>query len=322
MNSTSTPAVTLTIYELWIQLLVLYGTIGGILPTVFAALIWAGIWREKKLRSRFYAIVGCLTFVRMLYAIAFILMALFRSLRTAGVVETNQTRLICHSIHILLVNNQTAELTLLCTLVIDRAVAVTLVTYYRLLSTKSAFQLCVAQYVLVSIVKLVPSYFGNNLLEMVQCVSFASALNETYNQFNTGIDLFLVFAVLVIYLLLIAFIRLRISAIQQAANNMALQRQLKLMPVLRNLVLMHVSLTLVGKSLTYLGNNNYFPEHSQRLTAAGGSMSAVDVFANVMILLITNQAIRDAALPAFMKKKKNQVGSVPASQPAVLVTKW
>lgn len=317
-NSTNATAaaVSLTVYELWIQLTVFYGLMGGVLSTIFSVLIWVGICRKKKFRNRFFIIVGCLTFVRTCIAVNFISLVTFRILRTIGIVATEQPRIICHSVHILVMHSLTVELTLLCTLVIDRMIAIAWINYYRLLTPRSALQICVAQYIFVAMIKLVPSYTGDDMFAIAKCINLYSFLNDTFNSYSTNIDLVMVFVVLLIYFVLIFYLRLRINVIKQAASktdagNVALQRQLKLMPMLRNLVLMHCGLALTAKLFLWLGPLFKDPAIQQRLIAFGGIMQAIDLFVNVVALLLTNADIRRAAIPFCLR---NHVETMDATQ--------
>lgn len=315
-ETNSTSAVTLTVYELWIQLVVFYGLVAGVLSTVFSILIWIGISRKKQLRNRFFVIVGCLTFVRTTIAVGFIILAAARILRTVSLVATEQPRIVCHCVHFVFIYSLTVELTLLCTLVVDRMVAIVWINYYRLLTTKSALRVCLVQYVAVALVKLVPSYAGDDMLAIVKCVNLYSFLNETFNSYSTNIDLAMVFAILVIYFVLIMYLRLRINVIRQAtsqtdAGNVALRRQLKLMPMFRNLVLMHCLLALTAKLFLWMGPIMADPALQQRMVLVGGIIQTIDIFANVIALLVTNREIREAAIPWCLK---NQGEALDAGQ--------
>lgn len=309
MDNSTSITVQLTPLELWTQLIVFYGLLCGIVSTACSVLIWYGIIRRKNLRTRFFIIVGCLTFCRTLICLQFLIMAIYRSLRTLGFVSPDQKRIVCHTIHFWLINGWTLEMFLLCALVVDRMIAIVAINRYRHMKSKSAFTLCLVLFVTVSIAKLVPSYSFDNMLEIRPCVNLYSFLDHRFNEFSQYIDLIMVLIILICYLALIVITKLKVRRMRgnQEATDVALRRQLKLMPMLRNLVLMHCTLAFTSKLLLFLAN--ILPRCQQRCTAYGGVLSCIDVFTNVFVLLFTNSDIRSASLPCFYKQVSQVSGA-------------
>lgn len=300
--------IFLTHAELWIQLAVFYGFLCGIVANLLNILIAIGIMRHKEMRTRFFVIVASLTLCRTGLCCQYLVTAVYRLLRTLGLVSAAQRRLTCHFIHFWLINGYTLELTLLGTLLVERTIAIMFPKYYYRIGRKSVYQICVGQYVLVSFMKLIPSYAGEDAFELVACVNLYSFLSPAFNSFMQTTDFCLTALILVLYCLLILYVRWKSKRIRSKitgneAAKLLLERHLSLMPVLRTLVLYHCGLTLVAKLLSFL-SGIVQEHHSQRLVAAGGIFVCLDLFVNAVTLLATNKEIRDAAMPWLKKKQR------------------
>lgn len=301
-NSNATLQGNITAAELWIHLSIFYAFLCGIVTTLGNILIIIGIVRSKKLRNRFFVTVGLLTFCRVLLCLQFLIIAIYRMLRQGGLAPSEMDRLSCHSIHFWLLIGFTVEMILLLTLVLDRALAIVAASMYRRLTMRQAFAVCITVFLVGIVIKLPVSYVNVHLREVVTCTNSYSAPSEIFNLYTQNIDLALLALILVVYIALILYVQIRVRALRSTTNSqaamIALKRQIKLMPMLRNLVLAHCSFVMISKILrTLAGVYDDHSEASARFTAYGGVFSTLDLFSNMIALLWSNNDIRMASLP-------------------------
>lgn len=302
---TTSATVTLTPVELWIQILFFYIFFCGIVTNIMGTAIWIGILRKKDLRTRFFIIIGFLTFCRTGSCTNLLISGIFRALRTAGIVDTFQRRLFCHSLHFWLLDGFVLEQALLLALVIDRMIALMAINYYRLLTDRSAAYVCIILYAAVTVIVIGPSYAFDDMWGYAPCINTDSFVSPIFNLYKTNLSLAVVCAIVVCYCVLIFYVRLGAKAMEADAQKseiakVALQRQLKLMPIFRNVVLMHCGFTFSSRLLNMLAPL-FPPEYGQRLTGVGGIFMNFDLFFNMMTLLVNNADIRKAAIPWWRK---------------------
>lgn len=302
LSNSSINPIALTPVELWIQLGFFYCFLGGCVSNGLSILISVGILRKKELRTRFFIIVAYLTFCRTGLCTQLFVTGLYRILRTLDLVQLSQPRIVCWFISTWIYNGTVLEQTLLCTLVVDRMLALMAMNFYRLMTDRSAGYICLAQYIIVSLIMFIPSLSLDNMLESAPCINYVNFLNPFFNQYHTYINLFLFITILILYLTLIVHMRIRLSAMKanaakSEASKVFLQRQLKLMPVFRNLVVLHCAFNLISKALLY--STNWAPAYSQHLVALGSVFAVLDVLTSCGSLLIMNRQIREVAVPCW-----------------------
>lgn len=207
-------------------------------------------------------------------------------------------------------------MSILCTLVIDRMLAIVAVSFYRKLSRRSAVYMCLAQYLVIALIKVIPTLTIDPLMEVTTCVNMYAPINFAFGQFSQYIDFAIAILIIILYAALISYIRVKVTSrsADTGTLNVTLERQLKLIPVLRNLVLVHFGLMFPGKLLNMMASI-VPPSYQQRMVAYGGMILNVDIFVNAIMLLVTNADIRHAALPCC-RKDKSQVSpsTLAASQ--------
>lgn len=307
------PLITQTQAELWIMFVVFYTVLCGIITNIASVMICVGLYRKKEMRTRFFVIIGCLTFCRTLLSTQFLIIGIYRTLRTAGIASTVQRRLTCHVIQFWLIHGVVLEQTLLCTLVIDRIVAIMAIGYYRLLKAKSAFYICVSQFVIVTLFYLGPCYFIDDMFAVAPCIDMNSFLNPYFSLYRQYSSLAVVLIILILYVLLVLYLKVRAKMMaadlsKNEVAKVAFQRQLKLMPIFRDVVILHCSFSLTSRFFLFL--SNVVPiEQSQRMMAWGNTLICVDLFANVIGILFNNSEIRAAAIPWWRSNRVDSQGS-------------
>lgn len=320
-NVTAAPvSIGVTAAELWIQLIVFYILFCFIVLCLNSVMAVATL-RTKELRSRFFVLVGCLLYCRNLLSIQLIVIGFYRVFRTVNLASGSMTRLQCHSVHVCLYFATYFELILLLLLVIDRIMAIIAFNYYRQLTIRQALLTCTAAAVLSLLAKLAPSYATmSDFAEVIPCISYNSPTNPDYNAYSQHLDLATTLLVVALYLGLAVYLRLYLipkltKAAQDSAGQsamIAMRRQMKLLPLLRKLVLVHCGLTLTSRILLLVGTI-VPPAYSQRATAYGGMVVTVDLLANAIILLKTNKDLRHASMALFGTTTKVEVISIAPS---------
>lgn len=248
-------------------------------------------------------------------------MGIYRTLRTLNLAPTSMTRFACHWVHFHLYYAPFLEMLLLLVLVIDRTIAIVAGTFYRLLTVRQVLVSCMIALVLSLLIKLLPSYLGVRLDEVVTCLNINSPTDPVFSSYGQNLDLALALLVLVMYLAMMGYIRCRMlpklrKAAQDTAGRAAMitvKRQMKLLPLLRRLVLIHCSLTLVAKLLLAIAPLTP-AEYGLRLTAYGGMVITADLLVNAAVLITTNKEVRTATL-AVLGVKSHQTVAPNVVQP-------
>lgn len=309
-NKSATVALGITPAELWIQLTIFYVLLAGVLSTLGNVLMTIGIIKSKDLRTRFFIIVGSLLITRSLISLEMGIAGVHRILRSLGVVEVNLKRYICHSIHFQFFYATTLEMILILVLVIDRVLAIAFCNYYRSLTRKQALVTCIIISVFIVISKIILSYLGVNMNDTIPCLNVYSAPHELFNLTFQNIDFAVTILILVLYVGLIMYVRFYLlksmKSEHDGSKKIFLERQMKLLPMLRRLVLIHCGLAMFTKLLSLLAG--VVTSQAARLTAYGGIMTTVDLFANVIMLLATNKELREASFPCWKSKVGPQSG--------------
>lgn len=298
-------SIGLTPTELWIQLIVFNGLLGGVIPTVGNVAIAVGIVKCSNLRSRFFVILWYLVVARALVSSQLLVMFVYRLLRTLHLVDITMTRLGCYFIHLNTYYALTVEMILLLGLVLDRTLAVVAYNYYRYLTIRHAIVGCSVASIMAIIMKMAPSFYGIDALQSISCVNGYSATAAMYNAYHQHVDLAIALLILVLYVALLLYLHFRLMPRMKLANQtgdrsglIAFKRQIKLLPVLRMLVLLHCGFALVSKTL--LSVSSLVPEVvALRLVAYGGMINTVDLSSNVLVLLVYNKDLRKAVIPCF-----------------------
>lgn len=318
-GETPTPA-TITDTEQWIQLVVFYLLLASVLATIGDVVIAIGIYRSKNLRSRFFIFVGFLTLIRIITGSQFFVMFAYRALRMVGLAEMNLKVGLCFFIHFHIVYVGTCEMVLLLVLVLDRMLAIMAHSRYRNLTSGQALKLGISVCIGTFLLKVVPSFFGVDFQQVAPCVHGYSPTHPTFAQYSQNIDLVIVLLILLLYIVLLVYLRCyKIPPLRGSSNDVsshaatiALKRQMKLMPLLRRLVIIHCSFALLTKAT--LSAAGATPDmYSRRLIAYGGSLMTVDLFANAVILLASNKVLRRAGCVCLM----NSVQSVQTTTAVV-----
>lgn len=320
MNNSSTITIAPTavvVTELWERLLqaTLYIVLLGIITSTASLAICVGIYKSKKLRTRFFVIIWFLTMCRALLGLQYLAVGIFRMLKHLDYIQNIMIRFECHTLHFWIMCGSTLEMFLLLTLVLDRALAIVAPNYYRLLKPIQAAYLCLVITILVCGIALGLSYSNVDLLEKIACGSSYSPTSKQFNDFTQIIDFVVVVLILLAYVILIICIKWKVNKTgptidQNSAVHVHLHRQLKLMPMLRRLVLSHCGLSLLARLLFLLAVP--FPEYVSRLGVHGGSIVALDEFLNVVFLLHMNKDLRVASLPSyFARLGPNPITTMP-----------
>lgn len=300
------PSVGLTKVELWIQCIVFYGLLAGVFSFIGNVLVAIGIVRSKNLRSRFFVILWFLVVTRALFSFQLGVMAVYRSLRTLNIVDTNIKRASCYLIHLNAYYALTLEMVLLLGLVIDRTLAIAMYNYYRTLTIRHAIIACLAASAMTTILKMVPSFFDINFNTVIPCLNAYSVPTKTYVIYHQNIDLAISVLILILYICLLSFVHIRlmpkVRSMRRESDDqswlIAFQRQMKLLPLLRRLILIHCGFALASKIV--LSMTGFVPEEvGLRFTAYGGMMVTVDLFVNVVMILMSDKEVREASLPGF-----------------------
>lgn len=312
-SNATTSAIALTVAELWIQLIGFYFIL-GILSVVGYAVMAIGIIRSdnKNLRSRFFVILCALLMSRILVSLQMVTNFIYRTLRTFNLAPTYLNRAACYMTHVNANFSFTLEMVFLLILLADRMAAIIFFSYYRKLTARQAIITCVVAAVLTISFKLIPSFIGINFGDTVPCFNGYSGNGPAFNVYIQNIDLAIALLIFVMYIGLLAHLRSTVrSRISNADDNdkIAFKRQMKLLPVLRRLILIHCGFSFASKLL--FGLANQFPDAiQQRFTAYGGMMQILDMFVNAVVLVVTNKELRDASFPFITSAR---VGSESAA---------
>lgn len=300
-TNTSTPSVGLTSAELWTQLLLFYVAISGGLIFV-QCIIAIGIIRTKELRNRFFVILCAVLFARVLLSAQNFSIGVYRSFRTLGLAPMNMVRFWCHCMHINLYYAAFLEMLYLVILVVDRFIAITASSYYRRLTVRQAIITCIIAFFASIFIKLVPTYLGVDLGEVIACMNINSPIHRLVGSYGQNMDVVPAVLILVVYIAMMLYIQCyMLPKLKKASEDSASQaamisvkRQMKLLPLLRRLVLTHCGLTLLAKIV--LGAAPLAgPAYELRLTAYGGMLIMTDLLVNAVVLLATNKEVRWAA---------------------------
>lgn len=290
----------ITELELFIQLILFYFGF-GIAAGIGNVSVAGGIVRNKKQKSRFHVIVGFLAVARACLAFQFALIALFRFLRTFNLISVVQTRASCHFLHLFLYNASTVELCLLYVLVLDRMMAIAASHRYRRWTCEQAKIVGVTVTLTVSVLKFAPFYFSGRLHDRVKCLNVNSPGRPAFNAYNQHLDLVLAVILLVLYACLMCIVRVHLQRLKAKEEpQLAFRKRTKLIPMLKNMVLVHCTFVLSSKIMLFL--SGILPAHAARLVAYGGALLMVDSVANVAILLCVNRDVRRSSL-AFLRRE-------------------
>lgn len=294
-NASETSSITAA--ETWVQAIVFYFLGAGILGALVNALIVLAIRRNKELRSRLFIIIIFLSLCRLLLCLNLGVTGIQRALRQVGIISLEQKRVVCSAMHIWLLNGLTLELMLILLLVIDRVIAITLPVRYSRVSDKQALYVCVILYVISILIKVLPGIFWDaEPLEVIPCHNGYSGTSENSSNFGRYLDVTLGAVIIFLYVALMVHIRFGINRqLPREASEVAkqsLQRQLALMPMLRNQVLLHSGLSLLSKLLFMAGG--VFPAQDARFVFWGGNFLVIDLLVNTMAVIIGNRDIRES----------------------------
>lgn len=140
------------------------------------------------------------------------------------------------------------------------------------------------------------------LNEIIACDNVNSPVQNYFQIETYYVDFIVALVILLLYIALLLYLYCHLipklkKAVSESGEQTAmtaLKRQMKLMPLLRSLVLIHCGLALTSKLILALAP--MYPKYGARLTAYGGMLVTVDVFVNLMMLLMTNKDLRDACI--------------------------
>ena len=307
-NAPSNIPAGITEIELWIQLIVFLGIIGGVVSTAGNLAIVIGILRSKKLRSRFFVILWFLAMARALTSSQTIVTVAYRTLRTLNIADMMVKRISCYLIHLNAYYSLTLEVVFLLGLVIDRCLAILAYRYYSTLTYRQAIKACTIASVVTIMVKVVPSFLGVDVTAVIPCVNMISPLIPAYANFHTNVDLVITIMMLSIYLWLMWYVRFRFLP---AANSSSLEggdqtafinfnRQANLLRLIRQLVLMHCGVTLVTRA--GLGLLTFVPPLvAVRLSTYNSMLVVLENIFDIAVVLISDKDVRKAAVPCFVK---------------------
>lgn len=311
-NFTSRSIITgVTEVELWFQLVFCYVFLGSV-AAFFNIVLLIGIYRDKMLRTRFFIIVSATIFCRCLICYQFMIVGIYRILRTLEQVSAFQPKIICILSSTLMYVTETLELALLTVLAIDRALAILAPGYYRISTSKGAFRICLTVYIGVLPIKIIPlTLLSGDLSEMVACININSAPGFAYSVYSQSLDIILCAVILILYVSLAIRLRMKIShssapaaVVEEASFDRTprssiveadIRRITKLMPTFRNLVLVHSCFTFMSKLLLFLSSQ--VQEESRRLVLYAGITLIFDQVINVIVLISSNEDIRRACWP-------------------------
>lgn len=297
-----TSSIGLTLAELWIQLIVFYIILCGIVSLIGNILMAVGVIRSKKLRSRFFIVVCALLVSRVLTCFQLLVIGIFRSLWALGLAGLYMTRLQCQLIHFNLYYSTLMEMALLLVLVVERIAAIVAYKYYRHLTSRQAVIVCVVASALSVLAKLLPWYIETDFNEIVRCVNVNSASYTSDSIIAQNMDLVVALLVLILYLGLILYLRCYLLPAMKKSSNgdqplmASMMRQVNLIPLLRRLVLIHCGFAMTAKICLAVATILSHAEDAYRVTAYGGMLITVDLFVNVVVLLTTNKDLREATL--------------------------
>lgn len=304
-NLTFSNSSTLTQTELWIQLVVFYLLINGICSGSCNGLIFLAIVIErKKLSTRFFVIVAALALTRALGGFQIIIIGCYRILRTLGLASLEQTRFRCYMVHFLLYFGNTIEMALLIVLVVDRVMAISASDRYRQLTPFHAAKICTGISILIAFIKILMSLTMDNIPDSISCDNMYSPAGNTFTIYCQNIDFSLVVLLLLIYFCLIIDLRLKSRQTGTAEAKAALRRRLRVMPAIRNLVLLHCLFTLTSKLAGVLSTVSAFKEQENRIIAYQGMMICCDNFISGLALVISNTELRKAIKNLLTRQAK------------------
>lgn len=299
MSSNSTTTADLTVFEEWLQYIVFY--VGcGIVGIVGNTAIAVGIIRTKNLRTRFFVVICTLVCVRVTLAFQFVVMGAHRALKSLQIIDVNQKRITCYCLHLFINISFTIELCLLLVLVIDRMMAIMAPMVYKNLSLRQAKIVCLSVVIVVGVFcKIIPSLIGWDFNEIVPCTNSFSSFSDGLKRFFQNVDLPIISIVILMYCVLWIVIKWRVTQLKRendSEKEIQLRRKMAVLPLLRNIIVTHATLTLTAKLLIAI--IVYIPSQAIRLTAISGDLNTIDLIANLIVLLWSNKELRDATWTA------------------------
>lgn len=294
-NATGGSPTTLTEVELWIQFIVFYLIINGVGSAACHAVVFSVILIErKKLSTRFFVILASLALTRTILGVQLIFTTCYRILRTLGHAAVVQPRMSCYAIHFALYFGNTLELVLLIAIVVDRVMAIAISDRYRHLTPKHAVKMCFGIFISVTTFKLILAYATDfSVPDHVACTNMYSPTGAYFNAYTQNIDFALILCLLLIYLWLIIDLRRRTRKAGTSEElKAALKRRTRVMPAIRNLVLLHCAFTLTAKAVGVFSTVFVFKAQADRIIAYQGMMICCDNLISGLALVVSNKDLR------------------------------
>lgn len=313
VNVSAPPSVP-TIAERYFQV----GVYLTFTSTSFVGYVWmaCGIARCKETRSRFYYILIFLLLSRAGICVQLFNLIVYRLLRLLNLVS-NPPRYVC-SLLAILIYPGFVETVLLIGLAIDRAVALFAISYYRKLSRKQVVKACLLASGVALIFKVGMLFGTPAFSEPVGCLSVFDAMGKEGATFAQHFEFSLIVVLLVVYMSMLAAIHARVKRLKMQANSDALlatiNRQMALMPTLRNIVVIHCFWTFTSKLLLTISVLPSAASFGARCVLYAGCFICSELFVNIVTLLKTNEEVRRATINCFRANKVQSISTPHSPQ--------
>lgn len=304
-NFSTVPSLTLhtLTIELWIQYILFY-VILGVFSSCGNIFLSVVIISDKRLHSFFYILLCGHTLSRGVYSLQVFAIGIYRVFTQleSGLVTS---RLVCHTVHFFIYFCQSFSSTSILLLAIDRWYSLHKPLAYRKHLFKNAIYVTAGLAVGIFIAKIVPSYFGDELLsKQIECITARSAVTRLWWDYHSYSNFFCVFVSLIIYIYLftVSSVRKRnlVHEYHSEDHNQILIHQMALLHSIGLLIISNLIIVTPFNILQIM--SNYFDESvSSRFIMYGSCFSSVDRLIDVFILLWKSSELRRSVFDFFTK---------------------
>lgn len=307
---------TPTIAERYFQLVV-YVAFSSVSFVGYVSMAY-GMAKCKETRSRFYYILIFLLLCRAMICVQIFNLILYRLLKLLDVVP-NPPRYVCAIVAVMAYPNL-LEAVLLFVLAADRAVALFAVAYYRKLTRTQVVKVCLLASGATLMLKFGLLFGTPSFFEPVACQSLYDAMAKEAILFAQYFEFALIVALVIAYISMLAAVHVRVKKLRAQPDNeallIAINRQIALMPTLRNIVIVHCFWTFTWKLVLTISVLPFAATIAARCVLYGGCFAVSELFVNVVILLKTNDEVRRATINVFRPNKVHSVATPQQRQAA------
>lgn len=308
-SNISSPVYVLTA-ELWIQYLLFYIIMEAAAICLNIFIAWM-IFHNNKLKTFFFAFLAGHSMALALYSSESMVLGIYRISAYHNPALFTITRLQCHTLHVLVIVFASLSSVTMFLLAADRLYSLWKPLSYRSRSFKHGIHAVLLALVFVIVTKFFPSYTGSvPFSKIILCTTAVAPFSEEVWTYNYGMNLFLMFVSLSMYVILglVAYFRKRIIARGGAVNEAAqIKRQLKLLNVILSLIILYC-FTVVPYNILLMMSFYFEPKISSKMVVYGACLNMIDTLLDPLVLFYQSSEIRKAFRARY--GKANAIGHI------------